>query len=190
MIPADRPLICGITAVVLGVLAYHNKTWSPALRAIMTMTALILIVIYAFWLADALIYLLGRVRSAWHYPIIRELELISRMSEAQLAAVGIGTVQLTKLPVNGQLMTSYRVQGLTDDMPLEVVREWADYCTAWAKWPELPALHGFPDNQQRAELRVFTTLAVALKLAEPANGNSPARWRVEADEIYAGLELM
>lgn len=187
--PPNYGLKYGVFAVILGVLALHNKGWNPALRAVLSLVALVFAVTFAAWLADLLIYLTGKMRAAWFFPQVRQLEIITRMTEAQLAAVGIGVVYAGKLPVAGQLVTRYRVEGYPKDLTAEAVRDWYEYCMAWERRPFLPALHGFVDGEARDELAAFTRLVVSLNLADPARGNEPARWTASAEEIERRLEL-
>ena len=181
-------LIFGLIAVALAATARYADI-PVGWRAFCAAASIVFAVPFVFYVVDLFVYLLGKARAAYHYPILRQLEAVRGMSDLQLRVVLSGYVHVAKIPTNHGLVTRYQAPGLTDSLTPERVKHWADTCATWERWPELPALHGYSDGSERAELRAFTAIVTALGIADPAVGPSPARWTVRRDKVYERLEV-
>ena len=178
-----------VIAIITGALAWYKADWSLMTRTILALVGVVFGVLFGAWLLDLFIYLVGKGRAAWHYPILKQLEAVRGMSDLQLRVVLNGYIHVQGIPTGEGLVWRYLAPGTTDGLTPDRVRYWADFCTTWSDWPNLPAQHGFNDGTERAELRVFTAIVCGLGIAEPGSGPNPARWTVKRERVYTRLEL-
>ena len=179
----------GLIAVVLVGLAWWRNDWALGWRIILVASGLVLGVVWLAWVAEVLLYLIGNARAAWLAPYTRQLELISRMSPAQLAAVGQAMITLTHYPVRGGFEKRYTAATMKVDLDAATVRRLTNYCLSWPRFPQLPVQHGKGESHERDQLQAYTVMVVTMGLAAPARGAKAAEWVVSVEEILGALEI-
>lgn len=182
----------GTVAIVCGVLAWQNPEWPDWLRLILAGLALLCIVVFGFWIMDLIRWLITRLiadlRTAWYAPIVRQLEIVERMTPGQLAVVGKTALALKFRPAgHGRLEPIYETPLM--DLTAGEVADLLEETLGWPKFPAFPPQHGLPDSGRRRRLQAFTELAVALGLAERAALNRPAVWIADRRVILAVLQV-